>query len=261
MNIKGKEGKYCMNDRKVEIVDLVNQHGQVTFKEIKDLFPNLSAMTVRRDLEELDREHALVRVHGGARSIGTIVGSEDLFRNRAVSYMEEKGTIAQKALPYITPGYTMFFDSGSTVAELARILPDEQMIIFTGNISAALEMAHLKKPVIHMIGGRLDVQSLCVSDSCSLDMLNDVNINYAFFGVTGYSERRGFTCGKEEEYRLKKMVIDKSDKVIVLMDSSKVGISSVYTYAMEEDVDMVISDSKLPPELLERFGQNSVEVL
>ena len=250
-----------MHDRKSEIIDLVNQRGQVTFKEIRDLFPDLSEMTIRRDLEALDREHALVRVHGGARSIGTIVGSEDLFRNRAVSHMEEKSTIAQKALHYIIPGYIIFFDSGSTVAELARILPDEQMIIFTGNISAALEMAHLKKPVIHMIGGRLDVQSLCVSDSCSLDMLNDVNINYAFFGVTGYSERRGFTCGKEDEYRLKKMVIGKSDKVIVLMDSSKAGISSVYTYAMDEDIDMVISDGNLSPKLLERFGQNGVEVL
>ncbi len=250
-----------MNDRKSEIVDLVNQRGQVTFREIRDLFPGLSEMTIRRDLEALDREHALVRVHGGARSIGTIVGSEDLFRNRAVSRMEEKSVIAQKALHYMIPGYTMFFDSGSTVAELAKIVPDEQMIIFTGNISAALEMAHLKKPVIQIIGGRLDVHSLCVSDSCSLGMLNDVNINYSFFGVTGYSERRGFTCGNEDEYRLKKTMIGKSDKVIVLMDSSKVGISSVYTYAMEEDIDMVISDGKLSPELLERFGRNDVEVL
>lgn len=250
-----------MNNRKNEIVEFVNQHGSVSFKEIKDLFPNVSDMTLRRDLDALDQEHALVRVHGGAKSIGTIVGAEDLFSNRAVAHIDEKRSIAQKALSCIMPGCAVFFDSGSTIAELAKILPDESIIIFTGNLAAISDMARLQKPQIYIVSGRLNTQSLCVSGTNSMELLHDININYAFFGTTGYSESRGFTCGTEEEYKLKKEIVKRSDKVIVLMDSSKVGISSIYTYATDENVDVVVSDGKLPVRIVERFQRNGVEVL
>lgn len=250
-----------MNGRKNEIIEFVNQHGTVSFKEIKDLFPQVSDMTLRRDLDALDQEHSLVRVHGGAKSISTIVGAEDLFGNRAVTHIEEKRVIAQKALSCIIPDCAIFFDSGSTIAELAKILPDESMLIFTGNLAATLDMARLQRPQIYIISGKLNSQSLCVSGISSMEMLSDININYAFFGATGYSESRGFTCGTEEEYKLKKEIAKRSDKIIILMDSSKVGISSIYTYATEENVDLVISDGNLPVRIQERFQRNGVEIL
>lgn len=250
-----------MKERRKVIVDLINERGSVSFSEIKEHIPNVSDMTLRRDLEYLDHAKQIIRIHGGAKSLDILIGTEDYYANRSIQNIEKKRLIAAKALTFFTPGSVIFIDSGSTTTEFCRVLPDEKCTIFTNSISCAFELARLTKVKTHLIGGLLNAPSLSVNGSRSLQFLENVNFSAAFFGVTGYSNTRGFTCGEEEEFKLKKTVIQKSDRSIMLMDSSKTGIVTTFTFATMQDVDVIVSDGSLNAATLRQADQFNIEIV
>lgn len=250
-----------MEERRKAIVELIDGRGFVSFAELKEQFPDVSEMTLRRDLEYLDRSRKIVRIHGGAKSLDVIIGTEDYFSNRSARNIEEKRFIAAKAVTLLQPGSVIFIDSGSTTTEFSRNFPDGKYTIFTNSISCAYELAHLAQAKIHILGGVLNSPSLSVNGSRTTDFLETINFSIAFFGVTGYSAARGFTCGEEEEFKLKHAILRKSERAVMLMDSTKVGIVSTFTFAMMQDVGIIVSDDKLPPAILRQAEQFNVKVI
>lgn len=251
-----------MNTRRTDIVNLINEKGKVSFKDLKAAFPDVSDMTLRRDLESLDQEKKIIRVYGGARSAGMLIGMESKLSERAMNNGWQKQQIAEKTLPLLTPNCAIYIDSGTTTLELAKRMPDFDIIVFTGSLGVALELAHLEKVKVNLFGGRLNRRSLCVPGNERLEEeLNDVNLSYAFFGVTGFLDSRGFTCGDEKEYRLKKMIAQRADKNVVLMDTSKLGIASTYTFATLDNIDIIVSDGNLPARQIQTFQKRGIEVL
>ena len=77
-------------------MELINEHGTVTFSQIKDAFPNVSEMTLRTDLKLLDEARRIVRIHGGAKSVQVVIGTDDYLSNRSVRNIAEKQKIAEK---------------------------------------------------------------------------------------------------------------------------------------------------------------------
>lgn len=249
-----------MNERQKQIIDFVNQQGKVSFQQLKETFASVSEMTIRRDLELLDQMRLLIRIHGGAKSVETVMERDDLFQRRELANTQAKEEIAHKSLPLLEGGMTIYLDSGSTVTALARILPDEPFLIFTASLSVAIELTRLKKSEINVLGGRLNSQSFCMNGLRSLEWLKDVNIDLAVFGTTGYSQEKGFTCGDGNEYELKRTLASRSTKNVVLMDASKVGTVSPFTFATLDDIDVVVTD-KLPPAVMQRFEEHGITVL
>ena len=92
-------------------------------------------------------------------------------------------------------------------------------------------------------------------------MLEDINIATAFVGVSGYTPEGGFTCGKEDEMLVKRLVMRKAARKVILMNSSKYGKILPYTFGSVEDADYVISDGGLPEEFMQRAKQAGVAVL
>lgn len=250
-----------MDARRNKIVDIVNQEGSVGLKKLRDLFGNVSEMTLRRDLEYLDQQKRIIRVHGGAKSVEVLIGTDDLFFKRSTRNEEEKKEIAKKAVEILNQNTSVFLDSGTTTTELARIFPDDSFLIYTNSVSCALELAKLRKAQVNMIGGRLNPFSLCLDGVRSLIDLEDINFQMAFLGVTGYITGRGFTCGSEEEAELKKLVVRKSEKIVLLMDHHKVGVTSTFTFAKPEEVNMVISDKLLDEKTKKEFERKNIIVL
>ena len=249
-----------MNERQKAIVDLVNRKGKVSFQELKETFASVSEMTIRRDLESLDQMRLLIRIHGGAKSFETVMERDDLFQRLMVTNTQAKETIARKALPLVKSGMTIYLDSGSTVTAFARVLPDEPYLIFTASLSVAIELTRLKKSEINVLGGRLNSQSFCMNGTRGLEWLKDVNLNLAIFGTTGYSQENGFTCGDSNEYELKRTIASRSTKNVVLMDASKVGTVSPFTFATLEDIDVVVADG-LPHAVTQRFLEHDITIL
>lgn len=250
-----------MNTRRKDIVSFVNQKGNVSFQELKDQFPNVSDMTLRTDLKYLDHERLLIRIHGGAKSLETISGNDDYLSRRFIKNTDEKKEIAQKASKLIKKNTTIFIDSGSTTTYFSQLFPNQKNIIYTSGLTCATELAKLTSAKVCITGGIINANSLSVNGTHGINYLKNVNFDSVFMGVTRYSPRTGFTCESSEDAELKRAVIDKADTVIVLMDSSKVNISGTYTICDLSDVDILVSDSKLPNDFLEECKNQGVKVL
>jgi len=100
----------AMEQRRNTIVDLVNQNGNISFAQLKKKFPQISEMTLRTDLKTLDEAKRIVRVHGGAKSVDVVVGTDDMLSRRLVRNIEAKQLIAQKALNFIRKVTAIFLD-------------------------------------------------------------------------------------------------------------------------------------------------------
>lgn len=250
-----------MESRRNAIVELINKNGTVSFLQLKEAFPSVSEMTLRTDLKMLDENKRIVRIHGGAKSIQIVVGTDDFLNRRSVRNTQKKGIIADKALKLLRPDTTIFLDSGSTATILARQFPDESNLIYTTGLSCATELARLTKPTVMIPGGKLNRYSQSVCGYSAIRELEQVNFHQTFLGVTSYSPTTGFTCGSSDESILKQTAIRQSEQTVVLMDSSKVGTRSTFCICNLEHVDIVVSDGELPADFLEECKKCNVEVL
>lgn len=250
-----------MEERRHAIAELINHSGSVTFRQIKQEFPNVSEMTLRTDLKALDAEGRIVRIHGGARSVEQVIGTDGVLSVRASKNTEAKDLIASKALSLIKPNTTVFLDSGSTTTALAAHIPDERLIIFTTGLSCAVELGRLEQANVNLPGGQLNRYSMSISGSRTIQALQTMAFDQLFLGVTGYTEATGFACGSDEEANLKRACINRSNEVILLMDSSKVGARSTFSFCGLDSVDIIVSDGNLPRTFVTRCRNAGVEVL
>ena len=250
-----------MEMRRDAIVKLVNEKGSVRFSQIKEAFPNVSEMTLRTDLKALDEEKKILRVHGGARSVQVIIGTDGFLNRKSVHNISEKQEIARKALTLLHPDTTIFLDSGSTTTAFARQIPDRSYLIYTTGLSCATELANLSKPTVMLPGGKLNRYSQSVFGYSAIRELERVNFDQAFLGVTGFHPSVGFSCGISDEALLKETAIRQSGQVIALMDSSKIDVKCSFSFCRLSDIDVVVSDGKLPEEFLDECRKFGVQVL
>ncbi|MCI8853836.1 MAG: DeoR/GlpR transcriptional regulator [Lachnospiraceae bacterium] len=247
--------------RRESIGKYIQEKGAVTVKEISALFPDVSLMTIHRDLERLEEGGLIVRTRGGAMPVSQSNGTEAKLETRMQSNMRSKRQMAKKALSLIDERSAVFFDAGTSNMALAQVLPDVDLNIFTTGPNIALELSRLTNPTVHMCGGTLNRSNQAVSGASTIAMLEDINIATAFVGVSGYTPEGGFTCGKEDEMLVKRLVMRKAARKVILMDSSKYGKILPYTFGSVEDADYVISDGGLPEEFMQRAKQAGVAVL
>jgi len=237
--------------RKQKIAEYINEKEAASIKELTTLFPEVSTMTIHRDLEKLESEGVIIRTRGGAisgkRQLST---SETHLEARLKANLDAKITIAKKAVSLINQGSSIFIDAGTSTLALARELPDINLNIFVTAPNIAVELSRLTKPTIYMCGGTLNKVNQAVSGPSTIQMLNGVNISMAFIGTSGYSPNAGFTCGKEEEMQIKQLVMKKAFKSVILMDQSKYGQILPFTFGGIEDADYIIGNQKFPDEFI-----------
>lgn len=250
-----------METRRNAIVDLINENGTVSFSQLKDAFPNVSEMTLRTDLKLLDEARRILRIHGGAKSVQVLIGTDDFLGRKSVRNIPQKQKIAEKALTLLRPDTTVYLDSGSTTTMFARQFPDQSNLIYTTGLSCATELANLTRPAVMIPGGKLNRYSQSVFGFSSIKELEGVNFHQAFLGITGYHTAAGFSCGIRDEAILKQTAVRQSDQVIVLMDSSKLGLKCSFNICGLDAIDIVVSDGNLPEDFLEECRRHQVDVL
>ena len=251
----------AMEQRRNTIVDLVNQSGNISFAQLKKKFSQISDMTLRTDLKALDEAKRIVRVHGGAKSVDVVIGTDDMLSRRSVRNIEAKQLITQKALQFIRKDTTIFLDSGSTTTMLASCMLDQSNLIYTNSLTCAAELGRLTEPFVHVLGGKMNRYSMSVCGIHTVQEVQRINFDQAFMGVTSYCEQTGFNCGVDEEAVLKKTVMQQAEQKILLMDSSKIGVKNTYTFCGLSDVDIIISDDNLPEEFQEDCRKHGIQII
>ena len=250
-----------MESRREAICALVNERKNVTFAEIKEAFPQVSDMTIRTDLRVLDEKKRIVRIHGGAKSVETLLANDDVLGTRSVRNVDEKKLIARKAVKLIRPNMTIFVDSGSTTTQMCSIIPDIPCFIMTNSISCAAELIHLTQAKVVITGGMMNRNSLSITGFAAAQTIASVNFDIAFIGATTYRTDIGFACGSGEDNIIKQQVIGRSERNVILLDSSKIGKKSSFTTCMLNQVDCVVTDDRISEKFAEECRQHGVELL
>lgn len=246
--------------------DTINQHiqkkGRVQLKELEIMFPEVSSMTLRRDLIYLENQGNILRVRGGAKTISHSPSFvEDIYSQRATINIEAKMKIAKKAIKYIETGRSVFIDSGTTMMCMAKIISNQSLCILTSSPNIGMEIAKNSEPSITLVGGQLNRNNLCTSGIYSLDFIKNINIDIAFIAASSFSIDSGFTCGNFNECELKKAVINKARHRVLMMDTSKLDRSMPYTFANLEDIDILICEKELPNNIKQLAQDASVTLL
>ena len=249
-------------DRRAQILQFVNARKEVGFSEIRDLLPDVSEMTIRRDLEQLNRDNKIVRVLGGAKSVEYLMNAaEAAYMKRSGENAEKKAVIARKALQLIESDSTIFLGSGTTTTQLAKIIPNGNYFIVTTGMNCAIELSMLEDVSLMMLGGVVNKNSYSVYGSLPVQMLDDMSFSVAFLGVSGFVAGKGFCTSVAEDFVMRQKIMEHSEKTVILMDSSKVGRKGIYTFAPLDAVDYVISDDDLSPDVVEELEANNITVL
>jgi DeoR/GlpR family transcriptional regulator of sugar metabolism len=201
-------------------------------------------MTIHRDLDLLEQEGYIVKFRGGAKAVRHAGDLE--FNVRMAENNAGKNLIARKALQLIQPHSSLFLDASTTNLALARCLPDINLNIFTTGPSIALELCRLQNPVVTICCGTVNRKNLAISGQNTLEMLEKINIDLAFIGVSGCSAEAGFTCGTESDMLVKRLMIERARTSVIMCTKEKLSSLMPYTFAGLSDVDYLICDEQLP---------------
>ncbi|CAI8315202.1 MAG: Glucitol operon repressor [Opitutia bacterium UBA7350] len=202
--------------------------------------------TIRRDLQVLEAEGKLVRVHGGASNQKNPFELRS-FNERRNLNIEAKKAIAQAALTLIQPHHTYAFDSSTTALALVDLLPNQPYRVIT-NAHAVLEnLKHKEAIELVATGGRYHLKTNTYTGGDSLQALSRHKVDVAFISCIGFDAERGASEGFEAQATYKENLVQLAEKVVLLMDSSKMQLQSEYFFAPVEQIDHIITDRELDP--------------
>ena len=248
-------------DRRNAVRGLLASKPFVSLHELELMFPNVSSMTLRRDIEYFENQGEAIKVRGGARSMKFITTSmEDTFNLRLSENPDAKEKVALAAIDLIETGRSLFLDSGTTMLKLASLLPDERLTVTTTGPNIAMELIKKNQPIVNTVGGMLNRDNISVSGNQALRQIGDINIDIAFIVPSGISAQNGMTSGNYSECELKKLVVQKARKVVVLMDSSKLDKILPYTFAAISDINTIITDKELPSDITSQAKNAGCEI-
>lgn len=234
-------------ERQQLILSEVRTNGRV---EVAALSENLgvTAETIRRDLDRLEQQGLLTRVHGGAIPTSRLE-AEPALSHRDVTATAEKSRMARAALPLLPRRGTVLVDAGTSTARLVSILPDDsELRIVTNSLPIATAVVGHPTMTVHLIGGRLRPRTLAAVDAWALSALADINVDLAILGTNGISAERGLTTPDPAEAAVKSAMVAAGRRVIMLADSSKYGKLHFARFADLRDIDVVVSDDALSEE-------------
>lgn len=250
-----------MENRRKNIVDLVNQEGSVTLQQLRDAFPTVSDVTLRKDLSFLDSTMQLVRTHGGAKSLPAAVGMIDNFYTRITVNTEAKNVIAQKAMRLMQPNLSVYLAPGTTCIALAKALPDIEMQFFTDGIATAMELAKYTNIETTVFGGELDTSALRTHGPRFFAAVNSMHFDYAILSADNFRPDLGFVCCSGYLWNTLATLREHADKLIILLDSSKVNTVRAARHFPTRLVDIVVTDDHFDEEALRALKSANVTVL
>ncbi len=251
-------------ERRLEILDLVTQNGNVTIAQVCERF-QVTEMTARRDLSALDREGLLRRVHGGAVSaLGR--SYEPPYRLRTTKNREAKKIIGRKAAEMILDGDSIALDVGTTTLEIARAIVDKRnLTIITSSLPVANEIVarlSLDSGVrLILTGGIIRSGELSMIGHIAEQSYRDLHVDKAFIGIGGLSLEDGLTEYNLEDALVKRWLLKNALQKIVVADGSKLGRVTFASVSPLSSVNTIITDSSAPVEILQAITQLGIGVV
>jgi DeoR/GlpR family transcriptional regulator of sugar metabolism len=249
-------------ERKKSIMTLLNEQGKVNVSELSQKF-EVSTETIRRDLDELEKENKLKKVYGGAIRYKAEI--EPPHVERESLHTDAKRKIGSLAAQLIDNNDFILIDEGSTALQIIHHLEDKRhLTILTCSIPALTLLIEYQKRgsfdgKIIFIGGEVSAKHMRVSGSIAEKTLDDFYVNKAFVSVDGISLEHGITSYDYDKANFTRKMISCSETTIVLADHSKIDKRSVSKIAELAEVDQIISDQAPPSHWVTSFAAMNVQ--
>ena len=241
-------------ERRHSVLDLLRKQPGLRVPEIAKAL-NVSEGTVRNDLNALEEEGRLKRVHGGA-----VLNEQDHFQNnsfvrRYKQNVAAKLAIARQAALLVMDGDSILLDASSTSYYLARALSGRNKLrVMTNGFEVARELALNTSNAVILIGGVVSNDSSSVTGLLSEQIIAELRMEKAFFSCSGFSIERGMTEVHFEEAQLKRKAIESSKQVFALIDSSKFGKEDLTHFARPIQITHLFTDSGITDEWKTRLN-------
>ena len=246
-----------IDERRHAILNMVNKYGTLDFLQLRDAFPDVSDVTLRKDLQYLDNTKQAIRTHGGIKSIPSALN----YIYRANVNQDKKKAIAAKAAKLIRSGESIFISAGTTCSELARCLPVFPLKVCSDGICTVSNISPLPTISVELLGGDVDLNIMRVEGISVLNRLDALHFSTAFMSALGGNPDYGFAHNSALTVAILEKVIEHSDKSVILMDSTKVS-HAFYPYTIPlSSVDAIVTDSDFPEDAADGFRAKGIEVI
>lgn len=258
--IPDKAKELYQEERHLAIVQQARAEGRVDVASLAEQF-RVTTETIRRDLTALERHGQLRRVHGGAIPVERL-GFEPGLNTRDATMAAEKRRIAQTAVQELPAEGAILLDAGTSTARLAEILPtDRELTVVTNALPIAITLAARPNLTVLTVGGRVRGRTLAAVDQWALRVLAETFVDVAFVGTNGLTIERGLSTPDVAEAAVKRAMLQAARRVVVLADHTKFGNDCFASFGDLDQIDTVITDNALDPEIANQFERAGVKLV
>jgi DeoR/GlpR family transcriptional regulator of sugar metabolism len=245
-----------LNQRQNKILKILGENERTSVNSLSEQL-KVSSVTIRQDLNVLEAEGLLNRVHGGA----VLKNADDLESRLGINY-EQKLRIARKVALQMNEGDTILIESGSVNALLARELAQfRKLTIITTNVYIARQFRSNPMANIILLGGLYQQESETLVGQITRTCIDQLSIDKAFIGIDGYISGHGFMVRDLLRAEISRHIIRKARDVYVVTDSTKFGRTGLTSVCQLSDVQHVATDDDLPSGYKQEFTKAGIEVI
>lgn len=248
------------------IAEEIRDHGGMSVSELAERY-NVSSETVRRDLDVLERQQRITRVHGGAVPYRTHSGNENPVSVRTSSSRQAKARIAATAANHFPPsGGSVIVDSGTTTALLRDSLVDRpDLTVVTNSVLLSYQLSLQIKPSVQhqvqLLGGMVRGITQSVVGADTVTSLRSMRADVAFLGTNGITTAFGFSTPDPAEARTKTAMVRAARIRIALADEAKLGEELLCSFATVADIDLLITDAPEDNPVIRGLRQQGMDVI
>lgn len=245
-------------ERQQSIVEHVVRHGRAAVADLANEL-KVTPETIRRDLDRLESDGLVRRVHGGALPATAITVLEPSMDERELHQSAQKDRIAEVAMGMLpSSGGSIIVDAGTTTGRLLGQLPrDADLTIITTSVTNAARLTRHAAITLHLVGGRVRAATQAAVGPATVDHLARLRVDVAFLGTNGLSATFGASTPDADESAAKQAMVDAAHQLVVLADATKLGREHLHRVAEPSRIDTVVTDDGADPDEvlgLERHG-------
>lgn len=247
-----------MGTRKTETLSLLQEGQAIKVRALASRF-DVSEMTIRRDLEDMESQGLLVRTHGGAVATAKLRFMESMTPEYAVS--TQKKAIGRLAAELVRPRQSIMVDSGTTTLEVARHIP-QHLGVMVATTSLCVAQLLYDSPIdVVILGGMLRKKFPSVYGPIAESVLSNFHVDVLFIGCDGAHSVDGFYTTESRTSAMEQAMIKIADCVVLVTESAKFGRHSFVRFATPGDINVLVTDDGLYAEDRISLEEQGVEVM
>jgi DeoR/GlpR family transcriptional regulator of sugar metabolism len=244
-------------ERQAYILHQVSLHNSVLSTDLSNAI-NVSEDTIRRDLNELAETGKVIKVHGGALS----KSFNSFYLRTDVYNVDNKKLIAEKAVSLIKDGMFVLTGGGTTIVEMARLLPETlKATFFTGSIPAAYEYSQHPNIEVIFIGDKISKKSQIAVGGEAINKIRHIKADMCFLGINAIDPVHGITDNDWDIVQMKKAMIESASQTVVMSISEKMHSAQRVRICGLDEVDVLVTELNAGNPKLDPFRMEGLVIL